>query len=279
MTQWRMAFRSGSRGQELWPECRRRGIAAITYRPLHTTNLTNYAPYEPANLWAKLTPTQKASLRRVAYEMRRGDVIYVKQGPMIVGRGEVQSRYRFDEALSLKDKHGLPWPHHVRVNWDSSFRPVRMLLGVEQLTVRRLNAQDLRRIGRAVQASPDPSDIDDELAAFEGSIRKLFVVHRQRERWLREQKLAAFQRDHGGRLYCEVRGCGFDFNKVYGDLGDGYAQVHHVRSLSRLRAPRQTTLKDLVIVCANCHAMIHRRGACRRLSAISKVLRSRSKRA
>jgi 5-methylcytosine-specific restriction protein A len=63
--------------------------------------------------------------------------------------------------------------------------------------------------------------------------------------------------DFHGRT-CKV--CSFDFEKVYGLIGEGYIEVHHVESLARL-APG-TILNpaiDLVPLCSNCHSMAHQR--------------------
>ncbi|AMV17414.1 HNH endonuclease [Planctomyces sp. SH-PL14] len=63
--------------------------------------------------------------------------------------------------------------------------------------------------------------------------------------------------DFHGRT-CKV--CEFDFKKVYGTIGEGYIEVHHVESLARL-APG-TVLDptvDLVPLCSNCHSMAHKR--------------------
>ena len=62
--------------------------------------------------------------------------------------------------------------------------------------------------------------------------------------------------DAEGALRCE--GCGFDFAATYGELGHGFAECHHVVPLADLRAGSRTRLSDLVILCANCHRMIHR---------------------
>ena len=51
-----------------------------------------------------------------------------------------------------------------------------------------------------------------------------------------------------------------DFEKVYGLIGRGYIEVHHVESVARL-APG-TILDpgtDLVPLCSNCHSMAHKR--------------------
>ncbi len=111
-------------------------------------------------------------------------------------------------------------------------------------------------------------DEDDELAAFEGELRRRFVLHRSRERSLRVAKVRSVLAEKG-RLPCEVPGCGFDFVERYGEeLGEGYAHVHHLHPLSKLTGKTKVTLEDLAIVCANCHAMIHRWGDCRPLADV-----------
>jgi 5-methylcytosine-specific restriction protein A len=57
-----------------------------------------------------------------------------------------------------------------------------------------------------------------------------------------------------GRLECEV--CGFDFFETYGERGNGFAECHHKLALSH--GTRSTYLRDLAVVCANCHRMFHR---------------------
>jgi predicted HNH restriction endonuclease len=104
--------------------------------------------------------------------------------------------------------------------------------------------------------------------AIEGSKQQRLSIHRQREISLRRAKLDAFRREHHGRLFCEVPGCGFDFEIMYGHLGRGFAEVHHLRPLAELDGPISTALTDLAVVCANCHRMIHRDNDCRALETI-----------
>lgn len=104
---------------------------------------------------------------------------------------------------------------------------------------------------------------DEEMEAVEGALRIALVRHRRREQKLRNAKIAQATKARGGRLRCEVPGCGFDYFAVYGELGRDYAQVHHLNQLSDLESPTKTALKDLAVVCANCHVMIHRGGECR----------------
>jgi HNH endonuclease len=105
--------------------------------------------------------------------------------------------------------------------------------------------------------------------AREGKQKEMLRMHRSREVRLRKAKIRQVLESHDGRLACEVPGCGFDFLEQYGDLGYGYAHVHHLKPLGiRSRKGSRTTLDDLVVICANCHAMIHRGGECRRLTSL-----------
>lgn len=54
--------------------------------------------------------------------------------------------------------------------------------------------------------------------------------------------------------------CGLNFAEVYGAIGANYIHVHHLRELSELPAAYEVDpVNDLRPVCANCHAMLHRR--------------------
>jgi 5-methylcytosine-specific restriction enzyme A len=111
-------------------------------------------------------------------------------------------------------------------------------------------------------------DTDDELWSIEGEPRMALIRHRKRERALRDTKIREALKRANGRLNCEVPNCSFDFFEVYGKLGFEFAHVHHLKPLGDRTVPSKTNLKDLAIVCANCHAIIHRGGACRPLEGL-----------
>lgn len=78
-------------------------------------------------------------------------------------------------------------------------------------------------------------------------------VTRERSRGLRRRKIEAVRRS-GQPIACEA--CGFDFEQTYGDHGRGYIECHHAVPLHAVGNHR-TQLRDLALVCANCHRMIH----------------------
>jgi 5-methylcytosine-specific restriction enzyme A len=115
----------------------------------------------------------------------------------------------------------------------------------------------------------DSSDL--ELSWFEGKKKKAFVYHRRREARARRAKIRDTLRNNGGRLICEVQYCGFDYVERYGALGKGYAQVHHLVPLSMSpKEGREIKLKELAVICANCHVMVHIGGQCRSLEGLIK---------
>lgn len=62
---------------------------------------------------------------------------------------------------------------------------------------------------------------------------------------------------------CHCNICGFDFQKMYGDLGKDYIEVHHITSIGELTTSigyeGTDPAKDLIPLCSNCHSMIHRK--------------------
>jgi hypothetical protein len=98
-------------------------------------------------------------------------------------------------------------------------------------------------------------DVDRRIFELEG--RKYFANHLRSERSRtivlkkKAQALAKY-----GKLECEV--CKFDFKKVFGTLGENFCEVHHLAPLGKSNGRITTELKDLSVVCSNCHRMLHR---------------------
>ncbi|MCY4133754.1 MAG: HNH endonuclease, partial [bacterium] len=62
---------------------------------------------------------------------------------------------------------------------------------------------------------------------------------------------------HGTR--CKV--CDIDFGEEYGEFADGYIHLHHIVPLAQAAKDGEykvDPIDDLVPVCPNCHAMLHR---------------------
>lgn len=125
-------------------------------------------------------------------------------------------------------------------------------------------AQALRAVGLRDESNSyeHPTDVgrsedrtgETIASSLEGQVLRRLVTTRERDPKLRNAKIDQ-SRSARGDISCEI--CGFDFEKVYGDLGAGYIHVHHVIPL-HFSGQVNTTLDDLILVCVNCHQMIHR---------------------
>ena len=85
---------------------------------------------------------------------------------------------------------------------------------------------------------------------------RFFQLHLaiERDKKLRETKLRDHLEKHG-RYFCEI--CSFNFRDYYPFLTTDIIQVHHVTPLSELTAATVTRLSDLMLLCANCHFVVH----------------------
>jgi 5-methylcytosine-specific restriction protein A len=159
-----------------------------------------------------------------------------------------------DEILAIETLEKDPTL--TSVHWHTQGSGIEIKAGVE----------DLERLWREHLGRVRPELDRAEWGAVEGRMRLLVCRHRSRELTLRERKIEAYKTEHGGRLPCEV--CGFDFFEVYGEIGRDFAHVHHKKPLGDRSRPSETKLSDLAVVCANCHAMIHRGGDCRSMDSL-----------
>jgi 5-methylcytosine-specific restriction protein A len=97
-----------------------------------------------------------------------------------------------------------------------------------------------------------PEELSDEEELVEGTCRRISV-----NAYERNPKARAACLKHYGAV-CQV--CNMDFKSKYGEVGEGFMHVHHKRPIAMLKANYTVNpLKDLVPVCPNCHAMLHRR--------------------
>ncbi len=95
---------------------------------------------------------------------------------------------------------------------------------------------------------------DPKLDAIEGNLlAKSHIVRERNRKLVQKKKKSVLQKT--GRLVCEA--CGFDFAEKYGKRGEGVIECHHTKPLRDLKPRSTTRLSDLVLLCSNCHSMIH----------------------
>ena len=113
---------------------------------------------------------------------------------------------------------------------------------------------------RASAAEDEPADFPRDAgyeneSEIEGRYLLRWHAYRERNPSLRRKKISSVLAQ-GRTLSCES--CGFDFNQTYGERGQGYIECHHVEPL-HIGGEGPRSIRDLALLCSNCHRMIHTR--------------------
>lgn len=111
----------------------------------------------------------------------------------------------------------------------------------------------------------------DDISYPEGKEKLRKHIQKERNTKLIRDAKKAFKEKHG-RLYCEI--CGIDFEKIYGKLGNDFIEAHHNKQqVSNMQEETTTKIKDLLMLCPNCHSMVHRlKQQNKSISELKKIL-------
>jgi len=93
---------------------------------------------------------------------------------------------------------------------------------------------------------------DEELGLPEGARMAMWVNKYERNPKNRKECIDEFGTD------CKI--CNFSFRSKFGIIGEDFIHVHHLIPVSKMGGEyRINPTKDLIPVCPNCHAMLHRK--------------------
>jgi len=199
-----------------------------------------------------------------------GRVFLLRQGadnPGIVGSGRVtEGSYEDEHWDPAKQQQGLrAW--YVAVEWDCLVLPEECLSRSELLKgilpeslVNSFAAgvifqpEDAEKLEKRWAAHCGTSHfsapiVPSAISAWEGNRVEYRAYRRKRDHRLMQ---AARRAAKGMCAVCEV-----DYSKILNGKGVRVLQVHHKHQLGQLDTPRLNSSDDLVVVCANCHALIH----------------------
>jgi predicted HNH restriction endonuclease len=70
-----------------------------------------------------------------------------------------------------------------------------------------------------------------------------------------------------------LHGLSYRFFARYGDIGKDFIECHHVIPVSELKPGMKTKLSDVVLVCSNCHRMLHRKRPWIRVDDLKALLK------
>jgi len=97
---------------------------------------------------------------------------------------------------------------------------------------------------------------------------RIHLIRERDPRVIREAKRRYKQKNE--ELSCQA--CGFNFVKVYGEIGEDYIEGHHINPVSDQETESITRIEDIALLCSNCHKMIHRRRPWLCLDELKKLI-------
>lgn len=179
-------------------------------------------------------------------------------GKIIPGR---QDTYFSQKVRNLKShdtltKKGLAT--YIDGNWKITEK------GSQFLEENKIVLETLKSQGFKPKKIKNATREDDysKIVIEEGSLELKSSKQRKRSQKLRRIAVKEFKKKNENRLFCVV--CGFDFSSTYGEYGKDYIEIHHTEPihLNDMRGMKTTVseaLKKVVLLCSNCHSMIHRK--------------------
>lgn len=205
---------------------------------------------------------------------RRGTDYTLAKNAKIKGGNELRLVIpKYDERfrLSLEEDMGLAplrmthdnrgWRKSIGKGDDNLFYDL-LAIGFESGSANR--AKHRLRQPRIAEVRRRVRDEEKRLKAFvEGSRRQVALELAVRNAALIQAAKGCYP------TVCCV--CGFDFAEAYGKHGRGFIEAHHLKPVAFYQKTRRTvTVRDIRLVCANCHRMLHRGS---RLLAIGELRR------
>ena len=113
---------------------------------------------------------------------------------------------------------------------------------------------------------------DNDQDIYEGD-SKIIKVNRYERSLIARAKCI----EHHG-INCSI--CKINFESIYGDIGKGFIHVHHLKPISEIGKEYKIDYKkDLIPVCANCHAMLHRKlnGKILKIEELKQILNKKNR--
>jgi hypothetical protein len=203
----------------------------------------------------------------IHYTLRHDGLVTVRNR---IARADLLERVRLHASEANAALGGIEFPLVCGSTADLGTLLDRLFLyayAVEQAkrSLRQEPALPIVHEGAPFEDLP-PEEVPDAAELWEGTTRTVSVNIYERNPHGRSACIR-----HWGSA-CVV--CGFDFGDRYGAAFLGFIHVHHLVPLGQVKKAYQLDpIQDLRPVCANCHAIIHRRSPPYSIEEVKGMLR------
>jgi 5-methylcytosine-specific restriction protein A len=100
---------------------------------------------------------------------------------------------------------------------------------------------------------------------LEGKTKTIIVNAYERNTKARDTCIAFYG------LNCQV--CNLNFADKYGEIGKDFIHVHHIKEIAKIKKQYEVDpINDLIPVCPNCHAMLHKKNPAYKIREIKLLI-------
>ncbi|WP_394867493.1 HNH endonuclease [Paraclostridium bifermentans] len=139
------------------------------------------------------------------------------------------------------------------------------------IEIYEVNMKKLSRVDKdSITLNLDDNFLDNGIeteSLEEGKSIKITINKYERNKLARKKCLEY----HG--YNCSI--CTLNFENKYGEIGKNFIHVHHIKPLSEISSEYKVDpINDLIPVCPNCHAMIHKKRPCYTIKEILNIIKN-----
>lgn len=160
-------------------------------------------------------------------------------------------------------------------------KSIDVISSINEININSLeNSNEL--LSKLIEEDEEPDDYTDEetiaeildldiIEGFEGKEQlKLHIKKERNPRLMKKFKQLFALKDK--YLHCEI--CNFSFYEMYGDIGINFIEGHHKYPISELKSETKIKSTDVLMVCSNCHRIIHRVYPCLTKEQLIEIIRN-----
>lgn len=183
---------------------------------------------------------------------------------LVFARWAPGQTFSIAEVYDFEANLGVQFPEngHIREKLRQTLQKLRDAGDIEFLDDRGSYS-----ISQAPARHLYPDEVDPSLNYIEGAVTRVVVNAYERSAAARKECI----RHHGCRCFV----CDMSFGEKYGTIGEGFIHIHHLNPLASSTGSYVIDpIHDLVPVCPNCHAMLHRQSPPMTVGELKAILKS-----
>lgn len=138
-------------------------------------------------------------------------------------------------------------------------------------SVQHFGYTNVSSIKELVEIESKPEVDIEEIVGKEGKILTRVHSYKERDRKFSQTVRKHFRNINNGFLHCMA--CGLQPNKMYkGVDAERCIEAHHKIPIEELQPDSITRVEDMVMVCSNCHRIIHSKKPCLTIDEVKKII-------